>query len=69
MGLQMMKCVQGGFLFCDRWSLLEKKAQEDLYICINYSFMRKNSKLVMFLCIVLGGHLVPMYKMNNGSKI
>lgn len=37
MGLQMMKRVQGGFLFCDRWSLLEKNPQEDLYICINYT--------------------------------
>ena len=28
MGLQMMKRMQGGFLFCERRTLLEKKAQE-----------------------------------------
>ena len=37
MGLQMMKLMQGGLFFCDRRSLLEKKAQEVLYICINYT--------------------------------
>ena len=37
MGLQMVKRMRGGLLFCDRRLLLEKKAQEVLYICINYT--------------------------------